>query len=223
LWYRIAIIALVAFFIWESKQDPPLNDVEKWMQSTGLDFASNKLTAAPPLPCTFSFGPQSFPSNKADNAIQSIGLKFTNPTTSTLELDYLQVSFQSGPEESCLFWDQLDYTDAHGQPNPTKGQVAMISSNTKTEAVMSVINHASDVQSKDVTQTNVSISGPVVTDPSTGLTSTRLHLGPSETVALYVYGRVWSAAQVDCFFSTEQAWSLDDVSDDYSVSKSKGS
>ena len=192
------------------------------MQDTGLNFASKTLTTAPVLPCNFSYGPQSFTSNKGDNAIQSIGFKFTNPTSSTLELDYLQVSFQSGPEVSCLFWDQLDYTDAHGQPSPTKGQVAMISNNTKSEAVLNIVNHPSDVQSNDVTQTNVSISGPAVTDPKTGLTTTTLHLGPSETIAIYAYGRVYSATQVDCFFSTEQSWSLDDVSDDFSVSKSKG-
>ena len=192
------------------------------MQNTGLDFASSQLTTAPELPCNFSYGPQSFTSNRGDNAVQSIGFNFANPTSSTLDLEYLQVSFQSGPEESCLFWDQLDYTDAHGQSSPTQGQVAMISSNTKSEAVMNIINHPSDVQSNDVTQTNVSISGPAITDSSTGLTSTTLHMGPGETIAIYAYGRVFSDTQVDCFFSAEQAWVLDDVSNDYSVSKSKG-
>jgi len=218
----IAVIVLVALFIWESKQPPPMNDVEIWMQKTGQPFA-DKLTPAPLPPCKFDWNPKSINSNKGDNAIQSVGFSFTNPSSTPLTVDYLQISFESGIEASCLFWDQKDYVDSKGQPPSTAGQAALISTNNSSQAVMNIVNHPSDVQSKDVTQTDISLSGPLKTDPTTGLPSSSLTLAGYETVTIYLYGRVWSAQAVDCFVSVEQGWSSDSETDDYAVHKTQGS
>ena len=187
---------------------------------TGKNFA-DKLTPAPPTPCTFDWTPKSINSNKSDQASQAVGFTFTNTNSAPAKLDYIQISFQSGNEASCLFWDSAQYVELTTTGTPANGQIVLIKSNSAVQAVLNIVNHDSDVQT-NVSQTDVSISGPAVKDATTGLVSTILTLEPNESLEVWAYGKVWSDQEVDCFVSVQQGWGGDSETDDYTVHKSKG-
>ncbi|PNS17319.1 hypothetical protein CAC42_7002 [Sphaceloma murrayae] len=207
----VALIVLVAYFIWQSKQPPPPTQLDLWMESTGKAWAAEH--PAPADPVTITVQPTILTNSSSARAI-TITIKNLEADQ---KYDSLKVEFTSGSDDSCLFNKELSFERDDSKKN-TEGFVNMTVNPVDANVKLSVINVENDVGNK-INRTTLSISGPTVKDPKTGVNGNEVTLGKDETITFTVWGPTGSTKALSCFISWTASYSKDVLSDVVEVPK----
>ncbi|KAF5578726.1 hypothetical protein FPANT_9897 [Fusarium pseudoanthophilum] len=186
----LAVIVLVAYLIWQSKQPPPPSPLENWMKGTGKEWL--KSHPAPPPPLTVDVTPSSVPYT---SDLQTMRLGFTNKTPSAQEIEFIIITFASGSSPGAVFtWTQnFNISDVVSAGNcylsaPADGSELLVA------------NHPSMMVPTD---RNVTLSVKNVDG------SSRFTVAPGARLEITMFGSIQSDGGEDCSIS----WSVGGTED----------